>query len=817
MTRVAKSPTAGDPASKEIDPQMTAQPGAPTGSASPVDGTSRRSAGVVLVAVLALCALVAVPTANAAGGFPGEGFLPDGRVWELVSPPDKNGGYAVPASNRTRVAADGGAVGFYSLAGFADVEGMGVGVDYMAQRSGGGWVTHSLMPPGPAIAFTPLTTASVLQPMYVGEFSEDLDTAVFRSWAALSPDPSIDQARAHLYVRDDLRTPGEGSYELVSACPRCAGLPAPLAAPATPLAAEQAQPVVVSSSPDLSHVAFLTRRALTDDSIGAGPRLYESTGGQVRLVGRIPTGTDVECDDAGAPACVPVDVSSVGQGNSGSGVNNPAGRRTEHRVSDGSDGHSRIFFTWPTNTAGTATQASAFDGKLYMRVDGSQTVQLNASERTDCAGDPTCGGDDIPDPAPAAFARALFLDASVDGTRSFFSTNQALTDNAPTTGSKLYVYDATKPASAPDNLALVNVDNEPDDNGGLTGLIGTSDDGQRAYFIQTDQLVDGEPTDAARKIFLWDNGNLSFVAPFPIAAAPGEVNENLINISTRHGARVSPDGRHMLFVAFSGEGLTGYDHGTACVANGVSNGVCREFYVYDADSDEVQCVSCNPSGAPATVDASGWVLEKPGGALDATERDPRTLSDDGRYVFFSTGERLVAEDTNGPCPAETLVTLVSCTDAYVYDTVEGRASLLSSGKSGDPSVFLDASADGRSAFIATTEQLSGWDVDGNYDIYVARVDGGLPEPEPAQAGCVDNDACKGAASGAPTGGALGSLGVGEGNPVQSKPRSCASARRRLTRANRTLKRAATKTRRRNARKAVRKARRQLATCKRSGS
>lgn len=86
---------------------------------------------------------------------------------------------------------------------------------------------------------------------------------------------------------------------------------------------------------------------------------------------------------------------------------------------------------------------NAFSGQVFMRTDGTSTVQLNSSELT--------GGPDAPQ-------AATFGDASTDGERAFFMSTQALTDDAPADGTnKLYMYDTTKPGSDLHNVILLSV------------------------------------------------------------------------------------------------------------------------------------------------------------------------------------------------------------------------------------------------------------------------------------------------------------------------------------------------------------------------
>jgi sugar lactone lactonase YvrE len=161
---------------------------------------------------------LAAPQAPEGGDFPGQGFLPDDRAWELVSPPDKLGADVMPETTHIRAAADGSAIGFGSLAGFSDVRGTGIMTSYLAQRTaapgGNGWATHAINPPQPPI--TLLAAASAFAPFYQGEFSDDLSKGVFRAYSPLTDAPNIAGVPGNLFLRDDLRTPGPGSYTLLS-------------------------------------------------------------------------------------------------------------------------------------------------------------------------------------------------------------------------------------------------------------------------------------------------------------------------------------------------------------------------------------------------------------------------------------------------------------------------------------------------------------------------------------------------------------------------------------------------------------------------
>jgi hypothetical protein len=74
--------------------------------------------------------------------------------------------------------------------------------------------------------------------------------------------------------------------------------------------------------------------------------------------------------------------------------------------------------------------------------------------------------------------------------------------------------------------------------------------------------------------------------------------------------------------------------------------------------------------------------------------------------------------------------------------------LISSGQDPSDSYYMETSPDGRDALFITREQLVGWDHDQSYDLYDARVGGGLPEPTPQTPACA-GEACRGPLAAAP--------------------------------------------------------------------
>jgi hypothetical protein len=285
------------------------------------------------------------------------------------------------------------------------------------------------------------------------------------------------------------------------------------------------------------------------------------------------------------------------------------------------------------------------------------------------------------------------------------------------------------------------------------GVLGYSDDGSLVYFASVDDLVD-EPVPDGMKLYLWEDApggaTIDFVAPMSDRTDPQDLSRvdgrNWSDQIEERTSRVSHDGEQLLFL--SSAQVTAFD-----------NAGTTQVYLFETDAG-VRCLSC-PSGAPAGDASLSPAASDPGDQL-------QNLTDDGRLAFFQSPEPLVLEDGNGRL------------DVYQYDVDAQDVALLSSGQSGSASFFGDASSDGDDVFINTRERLVGWDQDELYDLYDARVGGGLPEPPTPLPACA-GDECQGQSPGRP----------GLADPASSKlqgsgdanPRARASFRpRRLSRA-----------------------------------
>jgi len=191
----------------------------------------------------------------------------------------------------------------------------------------------------------------------------------------------------------------------------------------------------------------------------------------------------------------------------------------------------------------------------------------------------------------------------------------------------------------------------------------------------------------------------------------------------------------------------------------VDNNGHTQIYRYDASTQTLSCVSCNPTLGTDTGDGT---LSNLG----------LGLTDDGR-VFFDSTQPLAARDEDEK------------TDVYEWEpqgagtpqceSASGCVGLISTGISRFDARLLGVSADGTDAYFFTRDTLVPQDENGTLTkIYDARAGGGfpyIPPPGPCQA----SDECHGPSSQAPPSPVIntltGSLGRGNstGGHVRRKP------------------------------------------------
>jgi hypothetical protein len=679
-------------------------------------------------------------TTGAAAGCPSDQFrtgfsanLPDCRAYELVTPPnkdsaqpDKNKGGNSPGSlelqqtlrdNRAAADAEGNGNGLVFLAEDVLPGSSSVGEDYVATRGSGGWSSQGVFPPTDSYGFQCPYSLSV-SAGDGGAFSEDLSRTIVKLESAGQPcgvDPELVSGEPRGSEIENLfvRDNATGNYQLINV---------------TPEGVVPATPSLLGESSDFSRIVFAEQAPLTPGAPTGAVDVYEWSGGHVALATVLPDGTSVPGSFAKISA-------------------------------DGS----HVFFT-----AG---------GDLYVRVGGSETVQLDASQAGGSGGggtflkasqdgsvvlfsaDASAGltsdtvpgsgtnlyrfdsrapdGGHLTDLTPVAHAAAPTVSGiSKNGSVVFFTDDDsaALTSTTEAgSGKNLYRYEAGAPG-APAGLGLTDL--TPTSPAEVQDVLGVSEDGSSVYFVAKGVLTSktnqhGETAqEGASNLYLSRGGASAFIA---------------------WGAqrfKVSANGAFLLFE--TGRTLTSYDN-----VNPDTGTSATELYLYDAAADSLACASCNPSGEPPTAftiigSSQPGGPDSEGGAIEeVASRAPRQLSENGQ-VFFDSAEGLLPADTNGQAGCPSVSGFPECTDVYEFEPegvgrcVEpaGCLSLLSTGTGAIETFLVDASPNGNDVFIREFQKLLPRDTqEGAPSLYDVRVDGGLPEPAPPPS-CETADACR---------------------------------------------------------------------------
>lgn len=477
--------------------------------------------------------------------------------------------------------------------------------------------------------------------------SEDLSKGVFQWGQEPKLSPEAPEGVTVPYIRNNLT----GTYRLLT--------------PGAPAGASGFSAIFVGGSKDLSRVVLFVWNGgqLTSEtpaSASANPLLYEwsAATGALKLVAHLPDNTVLASSAEIADPPGLVGSSKMASWNS---ISTDA---------------SHIFYTQRSATALV---------RLYVRVNATTTKWVSEPKTTT--------------PDPNGERDVYFRYASTDGSKAFFTSAEKLTDDATTgptdSGSDLYRWDEEG-----ETLTDITVDGTDANGAEVQGVLGGAANGSDLYFVAKGVLAPGA-TAGENNLYVWREGGSPAGTIKFIASGLTYVNwlSNSANAFTgRIPARVSRDGSRLTFAANTS--LTGYP-----------NAGFYESYIYDANSEQLVCATCNPSGAAATGDALAV------GTGDYT-RSARTFTADGQHLFFTSPEQLVPADTN------------AVADTYEYDAENGEIALISSGKAELPSVFSDASENGSDVIFTTRQRLVGIDQDENTDAYDARVGGGIAGQNP---------------------------------------------------------------------------------------
>lgn len=657
--------------------------------------------------------------------------LPDGRAHEMASPLAKEGGDVALPGPAGGVAAfsvlplqaspGGDAIAYGSFTAFGDdPESSPAASEYLSRFGAGGWSTDNI---------NPRFEEGYLRDPVVG-FSEDLSHAALNVFEPeLTADAAIDVP--NLYWRDN----ASGELQAITTEAHH---------PQSSLSATRAYCLFYGgSAADSERVVFGANRALLPgDPSGDGFNLYEwSPEAGLALVSVLPEGA----------AAAPSYQSSFGYGYFAASFFDCVPNAVPMRHAISADG-SRIFWTYGGNI-GTAKSP------LLARINGAETIRLDAPNE----GVAGKGGE------------GQYWDASVDGSKVFFTTQKKLTATPTTAGSSdLYLYDF----SAPLGERLTDLTARVGEAAGVQGVIGASADGSFVYFAATGVLT-GEEENAHHEkaqpgesnVYAWHRGEgLRYIAT-------GAAASNWVVGPDSQTGRVSPDGSAVAFL--SNESLTGFDSaidGEHCQPGGedghggevpIGPPECNEAFLYDYDEDTLSCASCNAAGTAPLGRAGLPTWSTP-------YSQPRYLSDSGNRLFFTTFDALDPHDENGKQDVYEFERAESGTcdqqSPHFNPIANGCTYLISGGASSDASYLLDASADGDDVFFSTREGLVFSDDDGHYDVYDARVGGSSPQPQPPECegeGCREADTSPLPAS---AGGTTSFQGPGDPAPKRGCPK-----------------------------------------------
>jgi hypothetical protein len=315
------------------------------------------------------------------------------------------------------------------------------------------------------------------------------------------------------------------------------------------------------------------------------------------------------------------------------------------------------------------------------------------------------------------------------------------------------MYDFDKPAGERLTLISPNADQ----------VVGTSENGQFVYFATDLQAPNLDPNHTfsssapGLRLYVWHDGEIRAVGGGEGSGTYTGNNPSWMEQYFKNASRVSADGHEILFESEAGEtaAMSGNNDTTPagvqsqeCAPhNGSVHGLpcATETFLYDYETDTVKCVSCPPTGAAPSPEGGQFLIHfdsgspDPGGAGGLvsgpqTQYLTRAITEDGSKVFFTSFDPLVPQDTNGHA------------DAYVYDVATEEVHLLSTGECNCDSTFVEASPDGKNAFIATNQSLVRIDTDSSRDLYDVRVDGGIAAQNALPKAQCQGDACQSAAS-----------------------------------------------------------------------
>ncbi|HEY1687515.1 MAG TPA: hypothetical protein VGF95_01490 [Solirubrobacteraceae bacterium] len=548
-----------------------------------------------LLFALSACALLPQFAAAEASKGPedvaGAPGLPDGRVYEMVSPANKPGSEAGPPTPYIVAGPEGNEVAFSTSGPLGETS---TGLDFfsVARHTGTGWQSHGAMPRGIGDQ-----TVATTNPQFGFSFAANLSATVFTANDTFVSEQEQGEPTPHLYLYGE-----DGQVQWI-------GKPT-IAEPIKFTEAERFGQLGAfdGASSDFETVYYDFPGVLTPEGEEPNPALGDiSFADEVRalnVTGNRATNEDTiyEWDEGKLTdaAILPDGHMDPWGAIPAASLLNGNVQETGHQVSE--DGRT-MFFLSPDPEA-----ESGRPSQLYVRktaADGAQSTALVSRDTLL----PEAGGEPAGAPVGVKGGRPFY--ATPDGSHAFFESTEQLTSDAPGNGDvKEYEFDTeTDTLSYLPGVADYSAEAPVE-------ILGSSSSGSNFIYVRQGELE------------LWNDGQIVEIAPFH-----GSANEGLM--------RATPDGEVYVFQSASPFTALHFNNG---------NGAYSEVYRYETAGNELSCVSCPPASTAPSGNASlshAFGSSNLGNTLGGISPGNHGISEDGGRVFFDTPDPLVVQDTNG--------------------------------------------------------------------------------------------------------------------------------------------------------------------------
>ncbi len=670
--------------------------------------------------------------------------LPDGRAYEMVTPPYKNGallGGSQVFKIANTFAEDGTRMIRTTVQCFTGAQSCSgqrnglLGTPYSFERTPAGWVSTALAPPA-------------TQFEEVGAWGADASNDLSLFGAPTGP-----EGQEVLYERRP-----DGSLAEIG----------PVTEPG-----RQLIDIAHQATPDLSHLVFELANDYKwsfDATEGSNAfSLYEYSG-----LGN------------STPALVGV---SGGRGSTSliSRCGSVYGSEAPYTSADGesvSENGETVFFTAAQCTGGSGVNQAipVPAATLYARIGGAETVKISEPFAPDCK-QTGCQKS-----KPAA---GVFQGASRDGTRAFFTSTQRLTDQASEGEENLYEAELgrneTSGATEVKHLIAISAGDSSGEGPRVQGMMAVAPDGSHIYFVAQGVLSGEEragckarfeaagvpeegrclPSNGANNLYVYrrdagyPEGHVAFVAT--LSSLPEEYEQRIKGDASQWNqgdgvANVTPEGRYIVFT--SDASLTPDD---------TSVNQAQQVFRYDDQSGALTRLSFgvdgyDDNGNAGVADAR---IAPPGGSgnLIGPPRSDPTMANDGAYVFFQSPVALTPRALNDVRISSGASELEFAQNVYEWEAqgagsctqAGGCVQLISDGHdtaventSCSPATnsavcLIGADVSGRNVFFTSTDQLVRSDTDTQLDVYDARICGeeGCIQPAPQPPPPCLGEACHG--------------------------------------------------------------------------